>query len=130
MNRHIISLNNGKHHQPILKVRVYEKADKFAIGQTGNKMKKFVEAADGTNLFFAVYESDNKRIFATIPLVIAMNCQKASGKNWVKLLDERLRDKSSDIDLQQYQKLEIPEDAKLLFILSPNDLVYVPTQEE
>ena len=130
MNRHIISLNNGKHHQPILKVRVYEKADKFAIGQTGNKMKKFVEAADGTNLFFAVYESDNKRIFATIPLVIAMNCQKASGKNWVKLLDERLRDKSSDIDLQQYQKFEIPEDAKLLFILSPNDLVYVPTQEE
>ena len=58
MNRNIIVLNNGKFHQPILKVRVYEKADKFAIGQKGNKTKKFVEAAKGTNLFFAILGSE------------------------------------------------------------------------
>ncbi|MCQ2287014.1 MAG: type II CRISPR RNA-guided endonuclease Cas9, partial [Bacteroidales bacterium] len=67
MNRNIVALNNGKFHQPILKVRVYEKADKFAIGQTGNKGKKFVEAAKGTNLFFFVYENnDKKRSFVTV----------------------------------------------------------------
>ena len=58
MNRNIIQLNNGKYHQPIIKVRWYEQADKFAVGQTGNKSSKFVEAAKGTNLFFAVYESN------------------------------------------------------------------------
>ena len=50
MNKNIVALNNGKWHQPIYKVRVYEKADKFAVGQTGNKSSKFVEAAKGTNL--------------------------------------------------------------------------------
>lgn len=58
MNRNIIQLNNGKYHQPIIKIRWYEQADKFAVGQTGNKSSKFVEAAKGTNLFFAVYESN------------------------------------------------------------------------
>lgn len=45
MNKNITSLNNGKFHQPIYKVRTYEQADKFAVGQTGNKSTKFVEAA-------------------------------------------------------------------------------------
>ena len=131
MNRNITALNNGKLHQPILKVRVYEKADKFAVGQTGNKAKKFVEADDGTNLFYTVYENeDKKRVFATIPLNLAMECQKEGSNNWIRLLDERLRDKTSSIKLQKYQKLDIPERAKLLFILSPNDLVYVPVANE
>ena len=82
MNRNIVALNNGKPHQPILKVRVYEKADKFAIGNVGGKSKKFVEAAKGTNLFFAVYtieKLDKKtgdvekiRTYATIPLNIVL----------------------------------------------------------
>lgn len=131
MNRNITTLNNGKFHQPILKVRVYEKADKFAVGQTGNKTKKFVEADDGTNLFFAVYEEDNnKRVYATISLQLAMECQKDGGNDWIRLLDERLRDKTNTIKLQKYQKLDIPEHAKLLFILSPNSLVYVPSSNE
>lgn len=54
MNRNIVELNGGKKHQPIYKVRVYIKADKFAVGQTGNKKKKFVKTAKGTNLFFAI----------------------------------------------------------------------------
>ena len=131
MNRNIVTLNGGKFHQPILKVRVYEKADKFAIGQTGNKNKMFVEAADGTNLFFAVYETaDKTRVFATIPLGLVMECQKERFTHWKNLLDERLRDKHPIEALQKYQKLEVPENAKLLFILSPNDLVYVPSSEE
>lgn len=115
MNRNIIQLNNGKYHQPIIKVRWYEQADKFAVGQTGNKSSKFVEAAKGTNLFFAVYESNildkktntiiKKRNYATIPLNVAIERQK--------------------------QGLPVaPEDENgndPIFVLSPNDLVYLPT---
>lgn len=112
MNKNIIQLNNGRYHQPIFKVRVYEKADKFAVGQTGNKYTKFVEAAKGTNLFFAVYqeayinketgEEEYKRSFRTIPLNEAIEKMKA----------------------------KLPLDDKALFILSPNDLVYIPTENE
>ena len=112
MNRNIRELNNGHNHQPIFSVRVYEKADKFTVGQTGNKSKKFVEAAKGTNLFFAVYEStvvdeksgktEKKRSFRTIPLNEAILKMKRG----------------------------LPLDEQALFILSPNDLVYLPTEEE
>ena len=131
MNRNIVALNGGKFHQPILKVRVYEKADKFAVGQIGSKGKKFVEAKDGTNLFFVVYENKEKeRVFATIPLSLAIECQKESSHSWIQLLDKRLRDKTPLKKLQKYQKLEIPEDSKLLFIISANDLIYIPLREE
>ena len=112
MNRNIRELNKGHNHQPILSVRVYEKADKFTVGQTGNKSKKFVEAAKGTNLFFAVYETtiedkktgkaEKKRSFRTIPLNEAISKMKQG----------------------------LPLDEQALFILSPNDLVYLPTDEE
>lgn len=118
MNKNIIELNDGKWHQPIYKVRVYEKADKFAVGQNGNKSTKYVEAAKGTNLFFAVYETEQedqstgevikKRSYATIPLNIV-------------------------IDRQKHGLPPAPEDENgnpPKFVLSPNDLVYVPTEEE
>ena len=38
--------------------------------------------------------------------------------------------KRQDEKLQKYQKMEIPEDATLLFVLSPNDLIYVLSKEE
>ena len=47
LNKHIVALNDGKDHQPIKKVRIYEEGGKFALGETGNKSKKFVETADG-----------------------------------------------------------------------------------
>lgn len=128
LNKNITKLNGGKFHQPIYRVRVYEKADKFAIGSTGNKSKKFVEAAEGTNLFFAVYslEKEDKksgaqsvRTYATAPLEMVINCQKKNPKDWKAELDSVLKEK-------EYVKKE----AKLLFILSPNDLVYLPTKEE
>ena len=118
MNNNIVELNDGKWHQPIYKVRVYEKADKFAVGQTGNKSAKYVEAAKGTNLFFAIYETEQedkntgeiikKRSYATIPLNVI-------------------------IDRQKRGLPSAPEDADgnlPKFVLSPNDLVYVPTKEE
>ena len=127
MNRNITTLNDGKFHQPILKVRVYEKADKFAVGQTGNKTKKFVEAAKGTNLFFAFFgtEKENKsngkkevvRSYLTIPLNVMIDCQKIFGVQWRNSIEDYLREKDM-----------IDADAKLLFILSPNDLVYLPKE--
>ena len=112
MNRNIVSLNGGKHHQPIYKVRVYEKADKFAVGQAGNKNRKFVEAAKGTNLFFAVYEEE------TIDKKTGEVVKKRSYRTI--MLNEAI-DK---------MKRGLPLDEDAVFILSPGDLVYVPTEEE
>jgi CRISPR-associated endonuclease Csn1 len=129
MNRNITTLNNGKFHQPILKVRVYEKADKFSVGQAGNKAKKFVEAAKGTNLFFAFLgtEKENKqngtkevvRSYMTIPLNVMIECQKKYGVQWRHSIENYLKEKDM-----------IGADAKLLFILSPNDLVYLPKEDD
>ena len=118
MNKNLIELNNGKWHQPIYKVRVYEKADKFAVGQIGNKSVKYVEAAKGTNLFFAIYETEQedkntgeitrKRSYATIPLNVVIDRQKRG-------LPSAPEDENGNL----------PK-----YVLSPNDLVYVPTKEE
>lgn len=118
MNRNIIELNDGKFHQPILKVRIYEKADKYAVGQQGNKKKKFVEAAKGTNLFFAIYAEEKidektgdiviTRTYDSIPLNVV-------------------------IDREKRGLSPAPENengASPKYVLSPNDLVYVPTEEE
>lgn len=129
MNRNIVALNNGKYHQPIHKVRVYEKADKYAVGQRGNKSIKFVEAAKGTNLFFAVLGQEKfdeesgrtevVRSYMTIPLNVMIDCQKTFGAKWKENVESYL--KENDI---------ISSRTKLLFILSPNDLVYLPTEDE
>lgn len=119
MNRNIYQLNDNTPHKPIYKARKFEKADKFAVGTKGNKSQKFVEAAKGTNLFFAIYELGEKRTYATVPLNIVIDCQKAKQKEWKTYLDEVLKEK-------EY----VDKEAKLLFIISPNDLVYLPTAEE
>ena len=129
MNRNIIALNKGKFHQPILKVRVYEKAEKYAVGQNGNKSAKFVEAAKGTNLFFAIFgtektnketgETETVRSYLTIPLNVMIDCQKKYGSQWRNNIEAYL----------QEQQLAT-SDAKLLFILSPNDLVYLPNEDD
>ena len=122
-------MNNGKFHHPIYKVRRFEKGNKFPIGKTGNKGDKFVEAADGTNLFFAIFgvektnketgETETVRSYLTIPLNVMIDCQKKYGSHWRNNIEAYL----------QEQQLATP-DVKLLFILSPNDLVYLPTKEE
>lgn len=71
---------------------------------------KYVEAAKGTNLFFAIYQDDQgKRNYETIPLNVVIERQK-QGANSVPMENEK--------------------GDRLLFHLSPNDLVYVPAEEE
>jgi len=110
MNKNIGQYNDGKPHKPIYKARIFELGNKFPLGQTGNKRLKFVEAAKGTNLFFAIYQDDNReRSYETIPLNIVIERQK-QGLNSVPEINEK--------------------GDKLLFHLSPNDFVYVPSIEE
>ncbi|MCU0322912.1 MAG: hypothetical protein MUE72_10875, partial [Chitinophagaceae bacterium] len=119
LNKSIKELNGGKHHHPIYKVRTYEpKGNKFNVGVTGNKKDKFVVAAKGTNLFFAIYKDEKgKRNYETIPLNIVVEAQKQGAL-------EKLNPKLSSVP-------QIDEaNNSLLFYLSPNDLVYIPTEEE
>jgi CRISPR-associated endonuclease Csn1 len=93
-----------------LKVRVFEQGSKFSLGETGNKTDKYVEAAKGTNLFFGIYaDKDGKRSYDTIPLNVVIERQK-QGLPSVLELNEK--------------------DHRLLFSLSPNDLVYVPNGDD
>ncbi|MEZ7503653.1 type II CRISPR RNA-guided endonuclease Cas9 [Flavobacterium sp. Arc2] len=115
LNKNITALNNGKKHQPIKKVRVFEESNKFPLGETGNKANKFVETAKGTNLYFAIYKDDlhNKK-FITIPLnIVIENLKDGLSPVPDKYLDEKTK--------TQYQ---------LTQFLSPNDLVYIPTDDE
>ena len=109
LNKNIAQYNEGKKHQPIYKVRIFEEGSKFPLGETGAKATKFVEAAKGTNLFFGVYQGKEKRTYATIPL-------------------------NEVIERQKQGLPSVPERNEkgepLLFSLSPNDLVYVPMEGE
>lgn len=111
LNKNIQALNGGKPHHPIYKVRTYEpKGNKFAVGQKGNKKDKYVEAAKGTNLFFAIYtDHTGKRKYETIPLNIVVERQKQG-------------------------LVSVPEKNEdghyLVLYLSPDDLVYVPSIDE
>ena len=107
MNENIAIYNNGKQHKPIYKVRMIETlGQKFQVGYTGNKSTKYVEAAKGTNLFFAIYKNDDgNRTFSTIPLNIAI---------------ERIKQQLPPVP-ERNEKGD-----PLLFYLSPGDLVYLP----
>jgi CRISPR-associated endonuclease Csn1 len=111
LNNNISSVNNKKWHQPIVKARVFEpKGNKFNVGHEGNKKTKFVEAAKGTNLFFAIYtDQTGKRNYESVPLNIVIERLK-QGLNAIPENNEK--------------------GDKLLFSLSPNDLVYIPNIEE
>lgn len=110
LNKDIGKYNNGKSHQPIFKVRIFELGSKFQLGQTGNKKDKWVEAAKGTNLFFAIYENESgKRNYETIPLNFVIERQK-----------QRLGP-VPELNRQGW---------RLKFYLSPYDLVYVPTRDQ
>ena len=111
MNENIYQYNDGKPHHPILKVRVTEvMGEKFQVGERGVNSHKYVVAEKGTNLYFAIYvDEEGKRYYQTIPL---------------SELIERLKQKLTPVPEQD------EKDHRLLFYLSPNDLVYVPTEDE
>lgn len=122
MNANIVALNNGKMHKPIRNVRIYEVGKKFSVSENlkSPKSTKFVEAAKGTNLFFAIYFDDDKqkRVFETIPFNEVVEHQKQRAT----LLKDALKAEPL-IPIK-------PELGRFLFSLSPNDLVFVPTDEE
>ena len=117
MNRNIKLYNGGKDHQPIYKVRIAEAGSKFPVGEKGNKRKMYVEAAKGTNLFFAIYWDDKKgkRVFESIPLVHVVEHQKQV---------------ASYTDSRRSEVPTNPEKGDFLFVLSPNDLVYIPHEND
>jgi len=108
LNKNIYLYNDGKPHKPIYKVRSYEKGSgRFVLGERGAKSKKYVQGAP--NLYFGIYQGKEKRSYATIPLNEVIERQK-QGLTSVPELNEK--------------------GEKLLFSLSPNDLVYVPMEGE
>lgn len=111
MNASIRQYNNNKDHKPVSKVRIFEPmGTKFNVGQTGNNKAKFVEADSGTNLYFGIYVNEkNERSYETIPLTSVIDNLK-KGKSPVPEFNE--------------------DNDKLLFYLQPNDLVYLPKQNE
>ena len=111
MNENIAELNGGVPHKPIYKVRVSEiQGYKFAVGHKGNRSTKYYEADKGTNLFFAVYADETgQRTFDTIPLNVVVERQKQGLPSCPE------KDENGN---------------NLLFCLSPNDIVYVPTPDE
>src|SRR5690606_21848818 len=89
LNKNIALYNNGKMHQPIYKARIFELGSKFPLGQLGNKASKYVEAAKGTNLFFAIYQNANgKRSYDSIPLNVVIERQK-QGLDPVPMTNEK-----------------------------------------
>ncbi len=117
MNQNIRQLNGGRYHQPIKRVRKYESsAKKRSISDKGQKATKYVEAAEGTNLFFVIYtDSKGNRGYVTPPLFDIIRLQKIYEKQWKQHIAE--------LD-------SVPSNAKILYILSPGDLVYVPADGE
>ena len=111
MNRNIIQLNGGKFHHPIRKVKLMEALGvKFQVGETGNKTKKYVVTDEGTNLFYGVYvNAQGKREFATIPLREVIVREK-EGLSPIPEVNEK--------------------GSTLLFSLSPNNLVYLPSDDD
>ena len=116
LNKNIKELNNGKDHKPIYSVRLFEEGKRFSLGNTGNKNTKFVQTADGTNLYLAVYlKPDGTRDFETIPFAELIEHQK----------------QVAHLPASERTVIPInPDKGQFIFHLSPNDLVYVPTEEE
>ena len=112
LNKNIFQYNDNKFHQPIFKVRIYEKGKgRFILGTKGNKKTKYVQGAP--NLFFAIYQDENgKRSFETIPLYIVIERQK---QGLSSVPDKNEKGDNLCVDCP---------------FLSPNDLVYVPTKDE
>lgn len=111
LQQQLKELNLGKPHKPIYKVRVSEPLGlKFAVGKRGCRKAQFVETEKGTNLFFAIYQKPNgDRNFQTVSLREAV---------------------ANLVELHQPAAETLADGSKLLFVISPGDLVYVPAEGE
>lgn len=83
---------------------------KYTVGNKFSNKHKWVESEQGTNLYFAIYEDKNKvRNFEKIPLRTAIS-----------------RVTNNEEIVPKFNK----KGDEILFALSPNDLIYLPTMEE
>ncbi|MEM8509338.1 MAG: type II CRISPR RNA-guided endonuclease Cas9 [Bacteroidota bacterium] len=125
LNENILRLNNGIFHHSIKKVRLrFAKGKQFSIkkweDKNGNLVRetKFVKSASGTNLYFCIYEKGGDR------------------KYYVPPFEEILTTQKLEQDLPFAEKKNVPSkhpdfpDYNLKFYLQPNDLVYMPTEED
>ena len=112
LNDNIVALNNGKPHQPIFKVRMADAmGTKFLVSEDGTKSSKYVVTASGSNAFCGVYQKGNDR------------------KYYVPTLRESVANLKESFEPCPESHPE-DSDYKLIFVLNPSDLVYVPTEEE
>jgi len=118
LNKNIKELNDGKNHKPIFKVRMFTPlGTKFPVSENGEKSRKYVITADDSNSFCGFYEKTNgagerKFIVPTLKETIE-NLKRGE----VPCKDVFFDEKSN-------------EEYKLIFTLTPNDLVYLPTEDE
>ena len=118
MNENIKELNGGKDHKPIFKARLKKaKGKRFPQGETGNKKSKYVVTAGSSNNYLGVYfNSETKERIYLVPS-LKETIEGLKQKNNNTFLPEKAFDKKNN----EYQ---------YHFELSPNELVYVPTDEE
>lgn len=112
LNKNIVTLNKGKFHHPIYKVRTSDAmGTKFSVSEGGQKNAKFVVTAAGSNSFCGFYQKERERKF------------------YIPTLRESVESLKQGFEPCP---LTHPEDSdfKLIFVLNPSDLVYVPTEEE
>lgn len=116
MNSNIQLLNKGKLHKPIYQVKLKQALGKmFPVSENrdSEKNKRYVVAEAGSNAFCGVYQS-----------------KEGERKFIVPSLKENIENlKQGNIPCPEYIFDENNE-YHLVFMLSPNDLVYVPTIEE
>jgi len=113
LNETIVTLNNGKFHYPIYKVRTSDAmGTKFPVSEEGIKNRKYVTTAAGSNAFCGFYQKGTDRKFY-IPTL----------RESIESLKQGLKQPCPSVH---------PEDSdyKLIFVLNPSDLVYVPSKEE
>lgn len=109
---------NSKRAIPVYKLPISESSSlKFPLGLGKNTKVKYGEAEGGTNLYFTIYWNEDKeqREFDSTPLNEVIEHQKQTAH------------------LPKTERTPVPikvEKGVFMFTLSPNDLVYVPTNEE
>jgi len=103
----------SKPHKPIYKVRLSDAmGTKFQVSEEGTKNTKYVVTKEGSNVFCGVYENKEKERKFYIPTL----------RESIECLKQGLSPCPENHPKNQ--------EFKFIFALQPNDLVYVPNEDE